>query len=89
MTRKFKLEVTVDVEEFYEMEIQTAVSKHCQRDGSYTDYKNETKIFLSFNDACKWVKENPNTKVLSFVLICNKMKQLEMWTAKTAEESNE
>lgn len=76
--RKFTIEVPVN--ELYEMTVKIPFQNWDQREGSFTDYKTETKYFIDFNSACKWVSENHKSEVLEFVKILNKMEELKNWT---------
>lgn len=78
MARSF--EVTVAVDEFYEVEARIPRKIFDQREGDYyTSWENETKTFVSFGEACTWVDKNPKAEILSFVLVTNKMDDLLEW----------
>lgn len=80
MTRSFKVEIEVD--EIYEMKARVPFRNFDQRNGEYTDYKVETRNFMSFNDACDWLIANPEAEIKEFVRVENKLTQLKLWAKK-------
>jgi len=78
MARSF--EVTAKVDEMYELEVSIPLQAFDQREGPYKDHRKETHTFVCFNDACKWVRENPKAVVLSFVKMENKLSELKAHT---------
>lgn len=75
MRHNFKL--TVEVDEFYEIETRTPFQAFDQRENSsYTDYKLETHRFATLEQTKQWTVENRNIEVKSAVLIRNVLKEI-------------
>lgn len=67
-----KMELTLEVNFLYEMEVKRPKKTSDQREGGYyTTYVNETRSFASIEGAEKWLSENEGAEVVSFVRIEN------------------
>lgn len=67
-----KMELTLEVDFLYEMEVKHPKKTFDQREGGYyTTYVNETKLFHSIEAAEKWLSKNEGAEVVSFVRIEN------------------
>ena len=74
---KYDFKLTVEVDEFYELEIKTPFQAFDQRDNSsYTDYKLETHRFATLEQANQWAVENRSVEIKSAVLIRNVLKEI-------------
>lgn len=81
-----KFEVTVKVNDMYEIEVTIPYQASDQREGAYTAYKNETMTFMSFSEVCEWVRNNPNVKVQSCIHMTDMMTLLLQNTSSRDEE---
>lgn len=67
-----KMELTLEVDFLYEMEVKHPKHTYDQREGGYyTTYVNETMLFHSIEAAEKWLSKNEGAEVVSFVRIEN------------------
>lgn len=74
---KYDFKLTVEVDEFYELEIKTPFQAFDQRDNSsYTDYKLETKRFQTLEQVKQWVVKNREVTVKSAVLVRNILNEI-------------
>lgn len=81
-----KFEVTVKVNDLYEIEVVIPYQASDQREGAYTAYKRETMSFISFTETCEWVRNNPTAKVESCVHMTDMMTLLLQNTSSKDEE---
>lgn len=71
-----RFEVKIKVEAVYELIIRKGYKAFDQREGEWTDYKDEVHSFVGLDDVVNFLNDSEDVKVVSLVLVENKLDEL-------------